>query len=293
MRVYSSSSPMPGTPLSHPAFQSKWNKPSKPAAADAPPTPFGPAVSPVPSVNLNFTGTNIRADLANQVQKSMKDNHCPDKIFSGEEEPVSEKFLNWLSNLSEEAIAVDARLADWFSLAIFDYDREQKLTVEYKEADGQIFTLIKKFLTGSALLQVEAMKAHRSGRTCVMDLAETHMQDFSGEAAKLQEQIDNMHFSEDVNPTNELVRIITVVSKLALVQQHRKRPGPDIHDICLKVVKTLQPYSIYAEIKLAESTNPGMPELHDLYLLRTWCNVRYTSSGYRTVEEGLSPTSVP
>ena len=108
-----------------------------------------------------------------------------------------------------------------------------------------------------------------------MDLAETHMQDFSGEAAKLQEQIDNMHFSEDVNPTNELVRIITVVSKLALVQQQRKRPGPDIHDICLKVVKTLQPYSIYAEIKLAESTNPGMPELHDLYLLRTWCNVRY------------------
>ena len=211
----------------------------------------------------------------NQVQKSMKDNHCPDKIFSGEEEPVSEKFLNWLSNLSEEAIAVDARLADWFSLAIFDYDREQQLTVEYKEADGQIFTLIKKFLTGSALLQVDAMKAHRSGRTCVMDLAETHMQDFSGEAAKLQEQIDNMHFSEDVNPTNELVRIITVVSKLALVQQHRKRPGPDIHDICLKVVKTLQPYSIYAEIKLAESTNPGMPELHDLYLLRTWCNVRY------------------
>ena len=142
MRAYSSSSPMPGTPLNHPAFQSKWNKPSKPAAADAPPTPFGPAVSPIHSVNLNFTGTNIRADLVNQVQKSMKDNHWPDKILSGEEEPVSEKFLNWLSNLSEEAIAVDARLADWFSLAIFDYDREQKLTVEYKEADGQIFTLI-------------------------------------------------------------------------------------------------------------------------------------------------------
>ena len=88
----------------------------------------------------------------NQVQKSMKDNHCKDKIFSGEDEPVGEKFLNWLSNLSEEAIAVDARLADWFSLTIFSYEREQKLTVEYKEADGQIFTLIKKFLTGSALL---------------------------------------------------------------------------------------------------------------------------------------------
>ena len=66
-----------------------------------------------------------------------------------------------------------------------------------------------------------------------------------------------------------------MVSKLSLVQQHRNRPGPDIHDICLKIVKALQPYSVYSEIKLAESTNPIMPELHDLYQLRTWCNVRY------------------
>ena len=226
-------------------------------------------------MDANYSSTNIRADVVLQVAKGMKDNNCKDKIFSGEVEPTSEKFLNWLNNLSDEAIAVDARLADWFSLSVFEYDREQKLIVDNKEADGQIFQLIKKYLTGSALDQVEAMKAHRSGRTCILDLVETHIQDFSGEAAKLQEEIDNVHFSEDVNPTNELVRIITAVSKLTLVQQHRKRPAPDMHDICLKVVKALQPYNVYSEIKMAESTNPGMPELHDLFLLRTWCNVRY------------------
>ena len=205
----------------------------------------------------------------------MKDSNCQDKIFSGEEEPTSEKFLDWLNNLSDEAIAVDARLADWFSLSIFDYHREQKLTVENKEADWQVFQLIKRFLTGSALRQVEASKAHRSGRTCLLDLIETHVQDFSGEAARLEDQLKNLHFSEDSNPTNEILRVIAVVSKLSLVQQHRNRPGPDIHDICLKIVKALQPYSVYSEIKLAESINPAMPELHDLYQLRTWCNIRY------------------
>ena len=54
---FSSSPTMPGIPLSHPAL---------PAAAHASPTPLGPTISPLSSVDLNSNSTNMCADIVMQ-----------------------------------------------------------------------------------------------------------------------------------------------------------------------------------------------------------------------------------
>ena len=92
---------------------------------------------------------------------------------------------------------------------------------------------------------MEASKAHRSGRTCLLDLIETHVQDFSGEAARLEDQLKNLHFSEDSNPTNEILRVISVVSKLSLVQQHLKNLLSNLQDLhFMSSVQPLQPIEV-------------------------------------------------
>ena len=268
--------------LDHPAFRRFSPRTPAQGRNSAPVPCFGPREVPSP-VSFSTRSdsspktTHLTLTTINALHKSLKaDSPTSLLYFDGTGVDLQNRFLEWITLLSDEASSIDPSLPQYFHLVPYSPEREQQLTSSY-EVDRFVYLCIKKFTCGVARDQVVATQEFSSGRIAILDMAQTYVQDDSGAAEAIERDIDEVSFSPAENPHGAILRLQKLVSMLTRVQHFRGKPAPDQNDICLKIIRKLPSGACYADLKRLEAFSPDSAELHDLFILRTTINITYDS----------------
>ena len=115
-------------PLGHPVYQNHFRQRTPEPFAASPLNPFGPTAANR-NTPFNMRGNSSADERARQFRalsmttvmqlvKGVKDVPDERKMFSSEENDVGEKFVEWITLLSDEATGYDARLGPYFSLTL-------------------------------------------------------------------------------------------------------------------------------------------------------------------------------
>ena len=271
------------TPLSHPAFHSRWNRQQQgPRAAfvtpglrphgpaRVPPTPFSHASVPY-SDGSPYGGGHSRAPhlTVDSLVKATKAYRESKKYFSGDSEDASGDFLDWLTFWGDVASGQDPRLSPYFSPLVLDWEEEEFMVIGPDSyLDRLLFRLLKSHLTGSAEQVADSMKDSPSGRTLILDLCASYSQTFAGDAEAVRSQIRKVEFETDKSPMPGILRIEKLTQRLATIQLARGAVMPDIHETCLEIIRKLPSPGPYDELKRMEGFSSEAAELYSLYDLR-------------------------